>query len=176
MSSPKKGTKTFTAWVEDLKIEIEHMHTRPNSVTVYTDGAYHHSDHKAAFAFTIFQDTTWHDSHGWCPAASSFDAELCAIEAALEHVTTRSSQDHVTIIIDNKAAANALFNFEVKSSQMSVVRINMLLYSWLASDHLFFFFFLTTAHWMASSRAASSVSYEEPAGHQKEKSCHRPSW
>ena len=134
-SSPKKGTKSFTAWVENLKTKIEQMHNRPNSATVYTDGAYHHSDHKASFAFTIFQGTTWHDSYGWCPATSSFDAELRAIEAALEHVTTRSHHDHVTLVIDNKAAANSLFNFEVKSSQMSVVRINMLLQSWFTNDH-----------------------------------------
>ena len=133
-SSPKKGTKNFTAWVENLKTEIEQMHTKPNSVTVYTDGAYHHNDHRAAFAFAIFHNRTWHDGYGWCPAASSFDAELRAIKAALEHVTTKSDQDHVTVIIDNKAAANSLFNFEVKSSQMSVIRINLLLHSWLSGD------------------------------------------
>ena len=111
------------------------MHSRPNSTTVYTDRAYHHSDHRASFAFTIPQGTSWHDSYGWCPAASSFDAELRAIEAALEHVTTRSHHEHVMLIIDNKAAANSLFNFEVKSSQMSVVRINMLLHSWFTNNH-----------------------------------------
>ena len=134
-SSPKKGTASFKAWVRDLKIEIEQLHDQPGSVTVYTDGAFHHDDYKAAFAFTIQQHGTWHDECDWCPAASSFDAELRAIEAALEHVTTKTPYKHVIMFIDNKAAAGSMFNFGVKSSQMSVVRINLLLKAWLAEDH-----------------------------------------
>ncbi|KAF8693224.1 hypothetical protein AX14_002284 [Amanita brunnescens Koide BX004] len=52
-----------------------------------------------------------------------------------KHITTRATYGHVTLVIDNKAAANSLFNFDVKSSQMAVVRINMLLHSWLVNDH-----------------------------------------
>ncbi|KAF8643932.1 hypothetical protein AX14_009529 [Amanita brunnescens Koide BX004] len=76
----------------------------------------------------------WHDHYSWCPAASSFDAELRAIEAALEYATTKTSHEHVFLIIDNKAAATSLFNFDVKSSQMAIVRINLLLDSWLLED------------------------------------------
>ena len=133
-SSPKKGTTSFKAWVRDLKIEIEQLHNRSESVMVYTDGAFHHDDYKAAFAFTILQSNTWYDHYDWCPAASSFDAELRAIEAALEYVTEKTSYDHIILFIDNKAAANSLFNFDVKSSQMSIVRINSLLIAWLAAN------------------------------------------
>ena len=38
------------------------------------------------------------------------------------------------LFIDNKAAANSLFNFDVKSSQLSVVRINFLLDAWLSEN------------------------------------------
>ncbi|KAF8628621.1 hypothetical protein AX14_011225, partial [Amanita brunnescens Koide BX004] len=79
-------------------------------------------------------DDTWHDQYDWCPAASSFDAELRAIEAALAHLTTRTFCNRATLFIDNKAAANSLFNFDVKSSQMSVIRINMLLNAWLSES------------------------------------------
>ena len=41
-TSPKKGTASFKAWVRDLKTEIEHLHDKPESVTVYTNGAFHH--------------------------------------------------------------------------------------------------------------------------------------
>ena len=119
--SPKKGTDSFKAWVRDLKQEIEQMHHEPQSVAIYTDGAFHHDDYKAAFAFAIFQNDTWHDQYDWCPAASSFDAELRAIEAALAHVTTRTLCTRAILFIDNKAAVNSLFNFDVKSSQLSVV-------------------------------------------------------
>ena len=66
-SSPKKGTASFKAWVRDLKTEIEQLHDKPKSVTIYTDGAFHHSDYRAAFAFTIPQGNTWHDQYDWCP-------------------------------------------------------------------------------------------------------------
>ncbi|KAF8701666.1 hypothetical protein AX14_000345 [Amanita brunnescens Koide BX004] len=52
--SPKKGTDAFKAWVKDLKQEIEQMRHEPHSAVVYTDGAFHHDDYKAAFAFAIF--------------------------------------------------------------------------------------------------------------------------
>ncbi|KAF8652155.1 hypothetical protein AX14_008439 [Amanita brunnescens Koide BX004] len=132
--SPKKGSDSFKAWVRDLKQEIEQVHREPHSVAIYTDGAFHHSDYKAAFAFTFFQGNTWHDQYDWCPAASSFDAELRAIEAALAHLTTKTRCDRATLFIDNKAAANSLFTFNVKSSQMSIVRINMLLNAWLSEN------------------------------------------
>ena len=132
--SPKKGTDAFKAWVRDLKQEIEQMRHEPHSAVVYTDGAFHHDDYRAAFAFTIFQNDTWHDQFDWCPAASSFDAEIRAIEASLAHITTRTLSTRVTLFVDNKAAANALFNFDVKSSQLSVVRINMLLNAWFSEN------------------------------------------
>ena len=49
--SPAKGTDSFKAWVRDLKQEIKQMHREPDSVAIYTDGAFHHNDYKAAFAF-----------------------------------------------------------------------------------------------------------------------------
>ncbi|KAF8730035.1 hypothetical protein AX14_005799 [Amanita brunnescens Koide BX004] len=132
--SPKKGTTSFKAWVRDLKTEIQQVHDKPGSVTIYTDGAFHHSDYKAAFAFTIPQDGTWYDQYDWCPAASSFDAELRAIECTLKYAISKVGYDHITIFIDNKAAANSLFNFDVKSSQMSIIRINLLLSAWLTES------------------------------------------
>ncbi|KAF8663528.1 hypothetical protein AX14_006975, partial [Amanita brunnescens Koide BX004] len=132
--SPKKDTDSFKAWVRNLKQEIEQIHREPHSVVIYTDGAFHHSDYKAAFAFTICQDDLWHDQYDWCPAASSFDAELRAIEAALAHLTTRTLCNRAILFVDNKAAASSLFNFGVKSSQMSIIRINMLLDAWLSAN------------------------------------------
>ena len=35
---------------------------------------------------------------------------------------------------------------------------------------------LRIAHWMASSKAAISASYDEPAGHHHDISCHFVSW
>ena len=132
--SPKKDTDSFKAWVRDLKQEIERIHREPHNVVIYTDGAFHHNDYKAAYAFTIFQNDLWHDQYDWCPAASSFDAELRAIEAALAHLTTKTLCNRAILFVNNKAAASSLFNFGVKSSQMSIIRINMLLDAWLSAD------------------------------------------
>ncbi|KAF8703071.1 hypothetical protein AX14_014237 [Amanita brunnescens Koide BX004] len=137
-SSPKKSAKTFKAWVENLQKDLQALQQVPDSILIFTDGAYHHSDHRAAYAYTYAtqEDATWHEAFGWCPAASSFDTEICAIENALEHAITRTCHAKVTLVIDNKAAANALFNFGVQSSQMAIVRINNLLSPWLSEDPL----------------------------------------
>ncbi|KAF8641417.1 hypothetical protein AX14_009895 [Amanita brunnescens Koide BX004] len=137
-SSPKKTAKTFKAWVDNLQKDLQALQQVPNSIVIFTDRAYHHSDHRAAYAYTYAtQDTaTWHEAFGWCPTASSFDAEICAIEHALEHAITHTHHAKVALVIDNKAAANALFNFGVQSSQMAIVRINNLLSPWLSEDPL----------------------------------------
>ncbi|KAF8625017.1 hypothetical protein AX14_011680, partial [Amanita brunnescens Koide BX004] len=130
-ASPKKTSKLFKAWVEDLKKETQSLHNSQEFVA-YTDGAYHHSDHCAAYAVCIYSNSQWSDTTDWCPAASSFDAEIRAIEKAIE-IVTRSNTQCAYLFCDNKAAANAVFNFEVKSSQMSILRINYALLDWLSS-------------------------------------------
>ena len=131
-SSPKKASKFFKAWVGNLKTETQKLHSSQDLV-VYTDGAYHHADNRASYAVCTVLNHSWSDYTDWCPSASSFDSELRAIEKAIEVITSSKAQ-HVHLFCDNKAAANAIFNFEVKSSQMSVLRINYLLIDWLASN------------------------------------------
>ena len=103
-------------------------------LVAYTDGAYHHADNRASFAVCIRRHSTWTDFTNWCPAASSFDSELRAIEKAVEIITS-SDAHHAHLFCDNKAAANAIFNFEVKSNQMTVLRINHLLIDWLSANN-----------------------------------------
>ena len=131
-TSPKKVSKLFKAWVENLKTETKALHSSQDLV-VYTDGAYHHADNRASYAVCTIWNHSWNDYTDWCPSASSFDSELRAIEKAIE-VITSSKARRAHLFCDNKAAANAIFNFGVKSSQMSVIRINHLLIDWLAAD------------------------------------------
>ncbi|KAF8631496.1 hypothetical protein AX14_010935, partial [Amanita brunnescens Koide BX004] len=131
-SSPKRTSKLFKAWVGNLKTETQRLHSSQDLV-VYTDGAYHHADHRTSYAVCTFLNHSWNDYTDWCPSASSFDSELWAIEKAIEVITSSKAQ-RVHLFCDNKAAANAIFNFDVKSSQMSVLRINYLLIDWLASN------------------------------------------
>ena len=113
-SSPKKTSKLFKAWVENLKIETKALHSLQDLV-VYTDGAYHHTDNRASYAVCTVWNHNWDDHTDWCPSASSFNSELRAIEKAIE-VITSSEARRAHLFCDNKAAANAIFNFEVKSS------------------------------------------------------------
>ena len=122
--------------MENLQKDLQALQQVPDSIVIFTDGAYHHSDHRAAYAYTYAaqEHAAWHEAFRWCPAASSFDAEICTIENALEHATTRTRHAKVVLVIDNKAAANTLFNFSVQSNQMAIVRINSLLSPWLSED------------------------------------------
>ena len=131
-SSPKKASKSFKAWVENLKTETQSLHSS-HDLVVYTDGAYHHKDNRASYAVCATRHSIWTDFTDWCPAASTFDSEVRAIEKAIE-VITSSNARRAHLFCDNKAAANAIFNFEVKSSQMSIIRINHLLNDWLTTN------------------------------------------
>ena len=133
-SSPKKASKHFKAWVENLKKETQTLHSS-HDLVVYTDGAYHHADNRASYAVCTIWNYSWDDYTDWCPSASSFDSELRAIEKAIEVITSSKAQ-RAYLFCDNKATANAIFNFGVKSSQMSVIRINHLLIDWLAATSL----------------------------------------
>ncbi|KAF8676633.1 hypothetical protein AX14_004852 [Amanita brunnescens Koide BX004] len=131
-SSPKKASKSFKAWVENLKTETQSLH-RSQDLVVYTDGAYHHNDNRASYTVCTTWHSTWNDFTDWCPAASSFDSEVWAMEKAIEIITSSGARC-AHLFCDNKAAANAVFNFEVKSSQMSIIRINHLLNDWLTTN------------------------------------------
>ncbi|KAF8652153.1 hypothetical protein AX14_008440 [Amanita brunnescens Koide BX004] len=60
-SSPKKLAKTFKAWVENLQKDLQALQRVPDSIVIFTDGAYHHADHRAAYAYTYTtgDHTTW---------------------------------------------------------------------------------------------------------------------
>lgn len=128
---PKKMSDHFKAWVRDLKLETQRLHLT-SDIIVYTDGTYHHADHHASFAVCKQHLQTWSNYTDWCPAASSFDAEIRTIEKAIELIVSIPGASHVHLFCDNKATANALFNFDVKSSQMVIIHINMLLSEWFS--------------------------------------------
>ena len=56
-SSPKKASKMFKAWVDNLQRELQELQQVPNSLTIYTDGVYHHNNHQALYAFTPITST-----------------------------------------------------------------------------------------------------------------------
>ena len=55
-SSPKKHAKTFKAWVENLQKDLQALQQVPDNIVIFTDGAYHHANHRAAYAYTYLTD------------------------------------------------------------------------------------------------------------------------
>lgn len=126
-------SKHFKAWVRDLKTDTQRLH-ESSDIVVYTDRAFHHADSCASYTVCALLHSTWSNYTDWCPATSSFDAEICAIKKAIKTITS-SNVPHAHLFCDNKAAANAMFNSDVKSNQMTILWINYLLHDWLASNN-----------------------------------------
>ena len=123
--SPKKGSSSFKAWLRDLTLSISTLHTSGRPI-LYTDGAFWNKLARGAHSFSCFRNGTWEDFSGWCPAGSSFDAEVVAIETAVQWACTEQLTDPV-FFIDNKAALNSFLDTRVRCSQMSCIRISEIL-------------------------------------------------
>ena len=132
LSAPKKSSKFFDGWVRDLKTKISSLMTDNRSL-IFSDGAYYHKTARASYAFSAFHDRTWHDTTGWCPTGSSFDAELAALEEALQWAVVRQINDPI-FFIDNKAVLLSFLDLDTHSSQAASVRINLLLHDFLSKS------------------------------------------
>ncbi|KAF8700500.1 hypothetical protein AX14_000767 [Amanita brunnescens Koide BX004] len=131
LSAPKRSSKFFQGWVRDLKIKISALE-QDGRYLLFTDGAYWSKSSRGSYAFAAYHQSTWHDSFGWCPAGSSFDAEIAALEEAIAWATTKKIPDPV-FFIDNKAVLKSFLNLDTHSSQLSSIRINMLLHDFLST-------------------------------------------
>ena len=69
----------------------------------------------------------------WTPSPCSSPDKIDDLTARANVPLPASRPDSDASRVDNKAAANAVFNFKVKSSQMSILRINYALLDWLSS-------------------------------------------
>ena len=131
LSAPKRTSKLFDGWVRDFKIKINSFTSDGRSL-VYSDGAYWTKTSRASYAFTAFHDGAWHDTLGWCPAGSSYDTELAALEEAIQWAIVRCIPDPI-FLIDNKSVLLSFLDLSTHSSQTSSIRINMLLKDFLSS-------------------------------------------
>ncbi|KAF8642987.1 hypothetical protein AX14_009665, partial [Amanita brunnescens Koide BX004] len=79
------------------------------------------------------------DHYGWCPAGSSFDSELAALEEAIQWAIVNNIQSPI-FFIDNKSVLTSFLNLDSHSSQMASIRINMILQDHLSTtDNIFSF-------------------------------------
>ncbi|KAF8632183.1 hypothetical protein AX14_010845, partial [Amanita brunnescens Koide BX004] len=131
LSAPKRASKFFQGWVRDLKAKIAVLEQDGRHL-LFTDGAYWNKSSRGSYAFTAYYQSTWHDSFGWCPAGSSFDAEIAALEEAIAWATTKKITDPI-FFIDNKAVLKSFLDLTTHSSKLSSIRINILLHDFLST-------------------------------------------
>ncbi|KAF8700601.1 hypothetical protein AX14_000647 [Amanita brunnescens Koide BX004] len=132
LTAPKRSSKLFDGWVRDFKVRIKSLVDSGRSL-IFSDGAYWAKTSRASYAFTAFHQNSWHDSSGWCPAGSSFDAELAALEEAIQWAAIQRIP-HPIFFIDNKAVLLSFLNLDAHSSQMASIRINLILHDYLSTS------------------------------------------
>ncbi|KAF8690259.1 hypothetical protein AX14_003041 [Amanita brunnescens Koide BX004] len=166
LSAPKRSSKLFAAWVRDFKQRIISLQLS-NRTLIFTDGAYWAKTARAAYAFTVYRNGDWHDHTFWCPAGSSYDAELAALEEAVQWSIVNKVNDPV-FFIDNKAVITSFLDLNTHSSQMSSIRINALLHDHLSTTNNSFSFAFCPSHaplWvplhpLGSSARTSSMIFD----------------
>ncbi|KAF8701075.1 hypothetical protein AX14_000570 [Amanita brunnescens Koide BX004] len=131
LSAPKRSSKFFDSWVRDFKQKIEAL-IKDNRTLIFSDGAYWAKTSRASYAFTAFHASEWHDHYGWCPAGSSFDSEIAALEEAIQWAVVRRVPNPV-FFIDNKSVLLSFLSLDTHTSQLSSIRINMLLKDYLST-------------------------------------------
>ena len=131
LSAPKRSSKLFDGWVRDLKNKITSLQAAGRSM-IFSDSAYWSKLSRASYAFAAFHNSEWHDSFGWCPAGSSFDAELAAFEEALQWTITQNIHDPI-FFIDNKSVLTSFLDLDTHSSQLASIRINLILHDFLST-------------------------------------------
>ncbi|KAF8647540.1 hypothetical protein AX14_008880, partial [Amanita brunnescens Koide BX004] len=131
LTAPKRSSKLFDPWVRDLKSKINTLISENRSI-VFSDGAFWSKSARASYAFTAHHDSSWHDITGWCPAGSSYDAEIAALEEAIQWVVIRHISNPI-FFIDNKSVLTSFLDLDTHSSQMASIRINILLHDFLTT-------------------------------------------
>ena len=103
---------------------------------IYTDGSFWKNDKRGTHAMVATQG-----GHavvreaGWVPAASSFDSELAALLNAISWVVDNIAlitTPDIFFLIDNKSVIQSFLQMHIRSSQMMLLRINLLLADLLA--------------------------------------------
>ena len=103
---------------------------------IYTDGGFWKNDKRGTHTMVATQGGhIIAEEAGWVPAASSFNLELAALLNAISWVVDNSAlitSPDIFFLIDNKSVIQSFLQMHVRSSQMTSLRINLLLADLLA--------------------------------------------
>ena len=125
-------------------VSISALHSSGQHV-IYTDGAFWNKSSRSSYSFTIFHNNTWSDFSGWCPAGSSFDTKVVALEEAIQWACIQKL-DNPIFFVDNKAVLTSFLDTCVRSSQMATVRISEILCDHLSTSAATFLFCYCPSH------------------------------
>ena len=104
---------------------------------IYTDGSFWKNDKRGTHAMVATRcGHVVAKEAGWVPAASSFDSELAALLNAISWMVDNSkliTTPDIYFLIDNKSVIQSFLQMHIRSSQMTSLRINLLLADFLAS-------------------------------------------
>ena len=100
---------------------------------------------RGAQSFTAYHGGIWQDHSDWCPAGSSFDSEIVAVESAIQWACVCKLPNPI-FFIDNKVALSSFLDTRVRGSQMSCIRINEILRDRLSTSSSTFTFRYCPSH------------------------------
>ncbi|KAF8657823.1 hypothetical protein AX14_007826 [Amanita brunnescens Koide BX004] len=119
LSTPKRSSKYFNGWVRDFQKKIESLKTSGRTL-IFSDGAYWTKTSRASYTFTAYHEAKWHDTSWWCPAGSSYDSEITALEEAIQWATIKHIKNPI-FFIDNKSVITSFLDLNTHSSQLSSI-------------------------------------------------------
>ena len=130
LDAPKKGSDGFQDWIKCFQLWIADLEVSGHWL-IYMDGGFwkeHKCSTHAAIITCAGISVTEHMD--WLLAASSFDAELAALESTLAWLASHDNivnKDDVHLLVNNKGIIQSFLQMSVRSSQATSTCINLLL-------------------------------------------------
>src|SRR6266576_6404425 len=124
----KKTSDDFKEWVLEYKEWLVSEVEADDVTVIYTDRGYWKDKRLGCAAYVVWENGHFTEADSaFCPAASSYDAEIVALGMALEWLMRNQDKVRTTlwIFIDNKGVIQGSLNMDAHSNQMESVRINL---------------------------------------------------
>ena len=135
LNAPKKGSDGFKDWIATFKGWIQQMEAEGQWL-IYTNGRFWKNDKRGTHAMVATQGgRIIAKEAGWVLATSSFDSELAALLNAISWVADNLAliaTPDIFFLINNKSMIQSFLQMHIHSSQMTSLRINLLLADLLA--------------------------------------------
>ena len=140
MDAPKKMSDDFKQWVVEYKEWlVNEVEADSDAMVIYTDGGYWKDKRVGCATYVVWENGHYMEADSsFCPAASSYDAEIVTLGMVLEWLMHNQDRIRKTlqIFIDNKGVIQGSLNMDVHSNQMESVQINLRLLHLLSETQL----------------------------------------